>query len=82
MRVVAAGVHRPVDLRGEVEPCVLGERQGVHVGAEEDRRAGLGPVDQRRDGAESAAEDRLEPEPLELLDDDRLGDGRSVPISG
>ena len=77
--VVAAGVHRPVDLGGEVEPSVLGQRQGVHVGAEEDRRAGLGAVDQRGDGAEPAPEDRLEPEPLELLDDDRLGDRQIGP---
>ena len=41
--------------------------------AEEDRRAGLAAVDQRGDGAERPPEDRLEPEPLELLDDDRLG---------
>ena len=60
-------------------PGVLGQRQGIHVGAEEDRRAGLGAVDQRRHGAEPTAEDRLETESPELLDDDRLGDRQIRP---
>ena len=40
--VVPAGVHRVVDARREVEPGVLVQRQGVHVAAQQDRRARLG----------------------------------------
>ena len=43
--VVAAGVHGAVDLGGEVEPGVLGHRQGVHVAPQQDRRAGPAAVE-------------------------------------
>jgi hypothetical protein len=39
--VVAAGVHGVVHLGGEVEPGVLVERQGVHVGAQQEGRTGV-----------------------------------------
>ena len=39
VRVVAAGVHAPVDVRCEVEAGVLRHRQRVHVAAQQDRRA-------------------------------------------
>jgi hypothetical protein len=37
--VVAARMHRPVDVRGERQAGVLAERQGVHVAAQQHRRA-------------------------------------------
>ena len=38
VHIVAARVHRPVR-RGEVEPGLLGHREGVHVPAQQDRRS-------------------------------------------
>ena len=76
VRVVAAGVHRPVDLRREVEVGRLEDRQRVHVGSEEDGRAGRAAVDQRGDGAEPPTEPRGEAQPLQLVDDERLGLGQ------
>ena len=38
--VVAAGVHHPGVLGGEREAARLGDGEGVHVGADEERRAG------------------------------------------
>jgi hypothetical protein len=60
VRVVPAGVHRAVDLRHEVEPGRLLDRQRVHVGPEEDRRSGRAAVDQRSDGL-SEPETRVRP---------------------
>ena len=74
MCVVAAGVHRAPDLGREVEPGVLGQRQGIHVGAEDDRGPWLGPVDQCCYGGEPSPQHRREAESFELLDDERLGD--------
>ncbi len=74
MRVVAAGVHRPTDLGCELEPSVLGQRQGIHVGAEDDRGARFGAVDQCGYGSQPSPEHRLEAQSFELVDDDCLGD--------
>ena len=73
VRVMPAGVHHAGDLRGEVEARVLLERQGVHVGPEQDRWAGACTLDQRGDRGDRSAEDGLEAEPPQLLRDDRLG---------
>ena len=71
--VVAAGVHRPVELRREVETGVLAQRQGVHVAAEEDGRAGPAARDDSHDRAERLPRAPLDAEPGELLEDQRLG---------
>ena len=80
--VVAAGVHRARLLGGELQPRLLGQRQAVHVGAKEDRRAGASAFDDGGHGGRGRAEPGLEAERAELLDEDRLGRGRCRPISG
>ena len=49
MAVVAAGMHDPVDLAGEVQAATLLDGQGVHVGAQSD--AGPVPLPQHRQDA-------------------------------
>jgi hypothetical protein len=72
VRVVPAGVHRTIDLGREVEPGVLAEGQGVHVGPEQGRRAGPGAVDRRGDRRRGTPEPRIQSENLQRLDHDRL----------
>ena len=70
--VVAARVHRPVDLGGEVQTGVLVERQRVHVAPKEDRRPGSTALDHRDHGAQRLALAGFDPDPRELVDDDLL----------
>ena len=65
--VVAAGVHRAVDPRGEVEPGVLVHRQGVHVAAQEDRRSGLGAGEHGGDAAGRLVDGDVERQALDRL---------------
>ena len=74
--VVAAGVHRVADLGREVETRVLVEGQGVHVRAQEDRRARLSAADHGDDRAERLPRAVLDSELRELLDDHPLGLGQ------
>jgi hypothetical protein len=74
--VVAAGMHPPGVLRGEVEARVLLEGQSVHVGAQQDRRAGAAPSKGRDHGARPAPRGDLEIEALEGLQHRTLGLGQ------
>jgi hypothetical protein len=73
--VMAARVHRTVDLGGEVEPRVLGHREGVHVPAQQDRRARPGSGEQSGDAARRLVWGDVERQPLQraqhLLPGDR-----------
>ena len=55
VRVVPAGVHRAIDLGREVEPGVLVQGQGVHVGPKQGRAAGPAALDRRRHRRRSRA---------------------------
>ena len=55
VQVVAAGVHHPVVPGGVVQPGALGDRQGVHVAAEQYRRAGPGAAQHRGDRGDLGA---------------------------
>ena len=72
VRVVTACVHGAVDRARELGAGVLGHRERVHVGAQQDRRAGFGAVQvgdhrrRRRAGAD------LEAQPVERGEDLRL----------
>ena len=70
--VVATRVHPAVDLGRKIEAGLLGQRQGVHVGAHDDRAAGPALPDRRRDARQALAELRLEAELAELGGDELL----------
>ena len=72
VRVVPAGVHPAVMFRGELEPGLLGQRQGVHVGPQQDGRPGPAAFDGRHDGADGDAGDGIEPESADRVEDDGL----------
>jgi hypothetical protein len=65
-------VHCTADFRREVEPGVLVEWQGVHVGAEEDRGTGPTTVDRRDHRGGGAARLGVEPQSLKLVGDQGL----------
>ena len=76
--VVTAGVHAPLDVRGEVEPGVLGHRQGIHVAAQQHRRARLRPLEQRHDAARRLVGRDRQRQPLQRLQHPLTGDRQVV----
>ena len=73
VRVVAAGVHPPVVLGGEIQPGLLGQRQAIHVGTQQDGRTGPGALDGRHDRADGDAGDGFQAEPTDGVEDEGLG---------
>ena len=76
VRVVSARMHPIRDLRGEVEAGLLAQRQAIHVGAQEQRRARPLPLDDRHHGAHGGPEHRLETKTSKRPGDRRLGLGQ------
>ena len=72
VRVVAARVHRPVDRARVVEAGVLGHRQRVHVGAQQDRRTGRASPQIRDHGGDGRAGVHIEAEAVERVQDESL----------
>ena len=67
--VVAACVHRAVDGARVLGSCVLGHRQRVHVGAEQDRGPGSWPGQVGDDGRRRRARADVEAEAVERGED-------------
>ena len=67
-----------LDVRGEVEPGVLRHRQGVHVAAQQHRRARLRPLEQRDDAARRLVGRDRQRQPLERLQHAITGDRQFV----
>ena len=65
MEVVAAGVHGAVEGRGEVLAAGLGDRERVHVAAQQDRAAGFAAAQDAGDRREVLAEADFETEPVQ-----------------
>ena len=76
--VVPAGVHLVVVLRGEVEPGVLGERQRVHVAAQQHRRPRLAAGQQRRHAARGLVHGDVEGQRFDRRQHLLLGDRQVV----
>ena len=72
VRVVAAAVHRARVLGRELEARVLGQRQAVHVGPQQDRRARARALDDRDHRVGRLARPALEPDRAQRLDHHRL----------
>ena len=68
--VVAAGVHDAVGLRGHDVSAALGDREGVDVCAEQDRRTGSSALEHGDRAGLGRTGPRLEPERLEPGADD------------
>ena len=68
VRVVTAGMHAPIAARREVEPGVFCQRQGVHVAAQQHRRAGPAAFEQRGDPAGGLVERDVEGQSIERLE--------------
>ena len=66
VRVVPAGVHRPVDLGGEIQPGVLVEREGVHVAAQQHGGPRPRALQHRDDGRHRTAQVHLQREIAQL----------------
>ena len=79
MGVVSARVHPTVVLGREFETGLLGQRQRVHVGAQEDRGAWTCAFDHGHDRPERDARDRVESEGPDGLHDDALRLGQREP---
>jgi hypothetical protein len=71
--VVAAGVHRPVDLGPVVQVGVVGHGQRVHVGPQQDRRAGPGAVEVGHDRRLAGAQRDAQRQAVERLEHPGLG---------
>ena len=78
VRVVPAGVHAPVHVRGEVEAGVLRHRQRVHVAAQQDRRPGLRAGQQGGDARRGVVERDVERETVECGQHRLAGDRQVV----
>ncbi len=74
VRVVTARVHDAVDLRGEVQAGVLGQRQGIHVAAQQHRGPVGGAVEHRHDRGRRTAGAYVEAEVADLGADRLLRD--------
>ena len=74
--IVAAGVHDALDLGGELEARLLLHGKGIHVRAQQDRRARPGALEGRHDGREPFTRPDRKPQALELLDDSGLSAGQ------
>jgi hypothetical protein len=74
--VVAAGVHRPLDCRLELEVRVLGHRQRVHIAAQQQRRSRRGAPQRRDDAARRRALRHLEVETAQRVEHRPLGLGQ------
>ena len=72
----------PVDLRGERQPGVLLQRQRVHVGAQQHRRAGPRAVEDRDHRADRPAAVHLQREVRELGQHGVAGAGQRQPELG
>ena len=72
VRVVAARVHRPVDLGRERQARRLAQRQRVHVGPQENRRTRPAARQSRDHRRRALTRARLEPEAIERLQHGRL----------
>ena len=82
VRVVAARVHRAVNRARELRTGVLRHRKRVHVGAQQDRRAGLGAVQVGDDRRCRRSRADLEAQPVERGQDLRLRVGQVEPELG
>ena len=74
VRVVTAGVHAAVALRREVEPGVLVERQRIHVAAQQHRRTGFAPGQQRSNARRRLVQGDVERQSVEGFEDEITGD--------
>ena len=76
VEVVAAGVHGAVDARRVRESGVFRHRQGVHVAAQQDRRAGAGSVEDPDDARGAGAGRQGQAEAVDGLEDAVLSAGQ------
>ena len=80
--VVAAGVGAPLDLRAELLAALLGHRQGVGVGPQQNRRAVRAAVQVRHHRCDAVAGADGERETVEGVHDPLLGHGVVEPQLG
>jgi hypothetical protein len=62
VRIVSAGVHDTRDLRSVLPPRNLVERQGIHVGAQQQRRPRPGTLQIRHHAGPADTSSRFEPD--------------------